>query len=79
MGRAPRPPVIQEHMEVVDSDGVHVGIVDRVEGDYIKLIKERTGDRLHHFISLEYVTGVDDKVHLSRPRADLEEDWRKAH
>jgi len=28
---------IQEHMEIKGSDGQHVGTVDRVEGDRIKL------------------------------------------
>lgn len=30
---------IREHMEVIGADGVHVGIVDRVEGGRIKLTK----------------------------------------
>ena len=28
---------IQDHMPVVGSDGRHLGTVDRVEGDFIKL------------------------------------------
>ena len=31
---------IREHMEVVGSDGEHVGTVDKVEGDRIKLTKD---------------------------------------
>ena len=30
---------IKEHMEIVGNDGRHVGIVDRVENDEIKLSK----------------------------------------
>ena len=30
---------IHEHMEIKGSDGQHVGTVDRVEGDRIKLTK----------------------------------------
>ena len=30
---------IREHMEVIGADGVHVGTVDSVEGDRIKLTK----------------------------------------
>ncbi len=30
---------IKEHMEVIGADGVHVGTVDHVEGDRIKLTK----------------------------------------
>jgi hypothetical protein len=28
---------IKEHMEVIGADGVHVGTVDKIEGDRIKL------------------------------------------
>ena len=31
---------IREHMEVIGADGVHVGAVDKVEGDRIKLTKK---------------------------------------
>ena len=31
---------IREHMEVIGADGVHVGKVDRVEGDRIKLTRD---------------------------------------
>ena len=30
---------IREHMDVIGADGVHVGTVDKVEGDRIKLTK----------------------------------------
>ncbi|WP_174286719.1 DUF2171 domain-containing protein [Sphingomonas bacterium] len=63
---------IAEHMEVVDSDGVHVGTVDHLDGDRIKLTKQdspQTEDgqgAKHHYISIGLVAGVDDgKVWLS--------------
>ena len=28
---------VKEHMEVIGADGVHVGTVDRVEGDQVRL------------------------------------------
>jgi len=31
---------ISEHMEVIGADGVHVGTVDHVDGDRIKLTKK---------------------------------------
>ena len=35
------PTTIKEHMEVIGSDGVHVGIVDGLEGrDQVKLTKD---------------------------------------
>ena len=34
---------IREHMEVIGADGVHLGTVDRIEGDRIKLTKAESG------------------------------------
>lgn len=60
---------IREHMEVIGADGVHVGTVDRIDGDRIKLTKaENLGSHEghHHFISRGLVAGVEgDKVRLS--------------
>jgi hypothetical protein len=60
---------IREHAEVISADGLHVGTVDRVEGDRIKLTKKDSGsghEGHHHFIALELVASVDDnRVRLS--------------
>ncbi len=59
---------IREHMEVIGADGVHVGTVDRVEGDRIKLIKADSGSHEdhHHYISGGLVAAVEgDQVRLS--------------
>jgi hypothetical protein len=67
---------IQEHMEVIGADGVHVGTVDHVEGDRIKLTKKDSGAQVsegtgaheghHHYISGGLVAEVEgDKVRLS--------------
>ena len=67
---------IREHMEVIGADGVHVGTVDHVEGDRIKLTKKDSGAEIegaegshaghHHFISLGLVADVEgDQVRLS--------------
>ena len=60
---------IKEHMEVIGADGVHVGTVDRIDGDRIKLTKgENVGSHEghHHFISRGLVAEVEgDKVRLS--------------
>ena len=62
---------IREQMEVIGADGVHVGTVDRIEGDRIKLAKSESGfggshDGHHHFISRGLVAEVEgDKVRLS--------------
>lgn len=61
---------IKEHAEVIGADGVHVGTVDGVEGDRIKLTKKDSGEDHHkghhHYISLSLVAEVEgDKVRLS--------------
>ena len=61
---------IREHMEVIGADGVHLGTVDRIEGDRIKLTKVDSGagshEGHHHFISRGLVAEVEgDQVRLS--------------
>ena len=68
---------VKEHMEVIGADGVHVGTVDRVEGDRIKLTKKDSGAEVegapegqhsghHHYISQGLVADVEgDTVRLS--------------
>jgi hypothetical protein len=59
---------ITEHMEVVGSDGMHVGTVDHLEGvDRIKLTKDDSRDGKHHYIPADWVDHVDRHVHLNRP------------
>ena len=75
---------IQEHAEVIGADGVHVGTVDHVQGDRIKLTKndspstEDGQGQKHHFISIGLVAEIEDgKVRLSATGANavtLEED-----
>ena len=61
---------IREHMEVIGADGVHIGTVDRMEGDRIKLTKRDSGEGSHrghhHYIPASLVAEVEgDKVRLS--------------
>lgn len=68
---------IQEHAEVIGADGVHVGTVDRVEGNRIKLTKKDSGAEVegaeggshaghHHYIDGGLVAEVEgDTVRLS--------------
>jgi len=65
---------IKEHMEVIGADGVHVGTVDHVDGDRIKLTKADSGagfeggahEGHHHYISGGLVAEVEgNKVRLS--------------
>ena len=72
---------IKEHMEVIGADGVHVGTVDRVEGDHIKLTKKSSSAEVqgaegaheghHHTIPLGLVAEVEgDRVRLSATGAN---------
>lgn len=61
---------VREHMEVIGADGVHVGTVDRIEGDRIKLTKSDSGEGRHeghhHYISRGLIADIEgDKVRLS--------------
>ena len=56
---------IKEHMEIVDTQGMHVGTVDKVQDDAIKLTKSDSADDMHHFVSLDDVDRLDDnRVYL---------------
>lgn len=61
---------IKEHAEVIGADGARVGIVDRVEGDRIKLTRNDSGEGHHkghhHFVPLGLVADIErGKVRLS--------------
>jgi hypothetical protein len=56
---------IKEHMEVVGKDGIHVGIVDQVEDDRIKLTKKDNPpghEGHHHYINRKLVGSVEGDV-----------------
>lgn len=56
--------MIQEHAEVIGADGVHVGTVDGIEGNRIKLTKADSGmgghKGHHHYIDGGLVASVED-------------------
>ena len=51
---------VAEHMEVIGADGIHLGTVDRVEGNRIKLTRADSGSHgdHHHYISAALVAAV---------------------
>jgi hypothetical protein len=71
---------IKEHMEVLGSDSQHVGTVDHLEGgNRIKLTKSDTkSGGQHHFISIDWVAKVDDKVRLKKTAKDAMAQWQAA-
>ena len=59
---------IKQHMEVIGADGVHLGTVDKVECDRIKLTRADSGSHgdHHHFLSAGLVAAVEgNQVRLS--------------
>ena len=61
---------IKEHMEVIGADGIHIGTVDRLEGNRIKLTKRDSGEGSHmghhHYVPTALVADVEgEKVRLS--------------
>jgi hypothetical protein len=61
---------IKENTEAIGADGIHVGTVDRVAGDRIKLKRRDSGEKMHnghhHYIEMGFVAGVEgQKLRLS--------------
>ncbi len=64
---------IKEDMDVIGADGVHLGTVDKVKGDRIKLKKADAGAHggHHHYISTGLVADIEgDRVRLSANAAN---------
>ena len=76
---------IEEQMKVIGADGVHLGTVDHVDGDRIKLTKadspqgpDGEGAR-HHWIPLGLVAGVEgDTVRLSATAQNAQDMFEEA-
>lgn len=68
---------VEEHMDVVGSDGTHVGTVDKVRGDRILLTKNdaEAGGR-HHSIPSSWLATVDTKVTLTKSADEAKRHWR---
>lgn len=64
---------IKPHMAVVCSKDKQFGQVDHVEGKSLKLTKDSSGQ--HHFIPLDWVKIVDDKVHIDRTGDEAMKQW----
>lgn len=71
------PQDIKEHMEVVGSDGLHVGTVDHVDGQRIKLTRtDAAAGGEHHYLHLDNVAAIEgDKVRLTRTAEQAKDEW----
>ncbi|MEA1834735.1 DUF2171 domain-containing protein [Methylobacterium durans] len=71
---------IQEHMPVVGSDGGHVGTVDHLAGQRIKLTKnDSDAQGQHHFLHIDSIASVENgEVRLNRTGAQAKDEWATA-
>jgi hypothetical protein len=68
---------VTEHMEVVGSDGSHVGTVDKVRGDRIILTRaDPAAGGIHHWVPCSWVESVADKVTLNKSADEAKAEWR---
>ena len=59
--------------------GEHIGTVDAIEGDRIKLTKNDSPDGMHHYIPLAWVKSVEgNTVHLSKDSSAVISEWQDA-
>jgi len=72
---------IRKQMEVLGSDGKHIGTVDHLEGESrIKLAKkDKSAGGKHHFIPTDWVDHVDQKVYLNKPSNEAVAQWETEH
>lgn len=71
---------IQEHMPVVGSDGGHVGTVDHLDGQRMKLARtDPEAQGIHHFIHVDSIDAIEDgEVRLNRTTAQAKDEWGTA-
>ncbi|KAA2211654.1 DUF2171 domain-containing protein [Teichococcus oryzae] len=66
---------IREHMEVIGADGVHIGTVDGIEGERIKLTRKDSGQGSHkghhHYVPLGLIAEVEANAVRLSANADV--------
>lgn len=68
---------VEEHMEVLGSDGAHVGTVDKVRGDRIILTKsDPDAGGHHHSVPVRWIQAVGDSVTLTKTADEAQRLWR---
>lgn len=63
---------IKEHMEVSGANGEHLGTVDSIDGDVMKLTRSDSADGQHHFIDVKWIDRIDENRAYLKPEAPLE-------
>ena len=68
---------VTEQMEVLGSDGEHLGTVDKVRDDRIILTKsDPNSGGVHHSIPCSWIDTVDDKVKINKTTQEAMSQWR---
>lgn len=69
---------VEEHQEVIGSDGQHVGTVDKVRGDRIVLTKsDQDAQGHHHSIPCGWIDSIEDgKVKINRTADQAHQAWK---
>ena len=62
---------IHKDAEVIGADGVHIGIVDHVDGDRLKLTRKDSVDNRHHYIPAILIAYVEGAVVRLSANADV--------
>lgn len=62
---------IKEHMEVSGPEGRHLGTVDSIDGDVIKLTRSDSADGQHHYVDVKWVDRIEDNRAYLKPGAPL--------
>src|SRR3546814_8902967 len=69
--------LVTERMDVIGSDGEHVGKFDKVAGDRIILTKSDPDSHgTHHSMPSRWLDRVEDKVILEKTANEAHEEWR---
>ena len=64
---------IKANTKVMCSQDGQLGVVERMDGKNSLKLKDSKG--ISHFIPLNWVTRVDDTIHLDRPGAQVMREW----
>lgn len=69
---------VEEHMDVIGSDGEHIGTVDKVRGDRILLTKnDPAAGGHHHSIPSRWIDSVEGKqITVRKTAAEAKAHWR---
>ena len=62
---------IKKDAEVIGADGVHVGTVDHVSGDRLKLTKKDSVDGHHHYIDGGLIADIENGTVRLSANADV--------